>query len=335
MRRHLEGIAATVPSFVELKAGDVVLDIGSNDGTLLNSFSGRGSCLIGIDPAAGRLRSCYPAEAEVIPDFFSRNRIQKTLGSRKANVVTAIAVYYDLADTVNFFEDVRDILHENGIFVLEQSYLPLMLENLAYDTICHEHAAYYRMKQIRWLADRTDLKIIHAERGQINGGSFRVVLAKKGSRFAENKEVVLEFLEKEAQMLLEDLTPYENFRKRVYEHRDALTRTVTGLRAQGLRIFGYGASTKGNVLLQFCGFTPGDIPCVADINEDKWGRFCPGTRIPIISEDEAMNKDPDVFLVLPWHFRDGFLVQESQFLERGGRFLFPLPMIDLVGQGMA
>ncbi|MEI7752522.1 MAG: class I SAM-dependent methyltransferase, partial [Candidatus Omnitrophota bacterium] len=253
--------------------------------------------------------------------------------SSKAKVVTAIAVFYDLDDPTNFFEEVRGILHEEGIFILEQSYLPLMLQNLAYDTVCHEHAAYYRMKQIKWLADRTGLKIIHAEKNWINGGSFQVVLAKKEAKFSEDREVVREFLMVEAEMSLDDLVPYQSFRKKIFDHRNALIRTLADLRAEGLRIFGYGASTKGNVLLQFCGLTSEDIPYVADINEDKWGRFCPGTLIPIISEEEAISKKPDVFLALPWHFKDEFLAKEGKILKRGGKFLFPLPKIALAGMG--
>lgn len=332
MRSHLKGVASKVRDFLALDAGDIVVDVGSNDGTLLGFFSGQGCRLIGIDPAAEKLRSCYPEEAEVISDFFSESRIRKMLGLHKAKVVTAIAVFYDLDDPTNFFEEVRDILDENGIFVLEQAYLPLMLENLAYDTICHEHTAYYRMKQIQTLADRTGLKIIHADRNQVNGGSFRVILAKNESRFTEDKKGVLEFLKDEAALSLDSLAPYEDFQKRILVHRETLTRTVADLRADGLQIFGYGASTKGNVLLQFCGLSAEDIPYVADINEDKWGRVCPGTRIPIISEDEALRKNPDVFLVLPWHFREGFLSKEVRVLERGGKFLFPLPKIDIVSR---
>jgi NDP-4-keto-2,6-dideoxyhexose 3-C-methyltransferase len=330
MRAHLQGVASQVRNFVTLEAGDAVVDIGSNDGTLLDFFSGQGLRLIGIDPAAGKLRSRYPKEANVIPHFFSASRILRDLGSRKAKVVTAIAVFYDLDDPLDFLHDVRSILHNDGIFVLEQNYLPLMLENLAYDAICHEHMAYYGMKQLKWLTERAGLKIIHAGQDRINGGSSRLILAKKESVLVENKEAVREFLSKEAAMSLDALAPFEIFRKKIVDHRNALIQTLADLRAAGFRVFGYGASTKGNVLLQFCGLTSRDIPYVADINEDKWGRLCPGSRIPIISEEEAMNKKPDVFLVLPWHFRDGFLAKEERFLKCGGRFLFPLPKIDMV-----
>ena len=332
MRQHLGGIAEKVRRFLTLSAGDVVMDIGSNDGTLLNFFSGGGLFLLGVDPTAGKFKQYYHDDVQVIPELFSETLVRKSLGARKAKVITAIAVFYDIETPMEFLNEVREILSDDGICVLEQSYLPLVLENLAYDTVCHEHAAYYRLKQIKWLADRTGLKIIHAERNLVNGGSFRVVLAKKDAVFTEDKKVIRELMGKETEMSLDDLIPYESFRTKILEHRNALIRTIAGLRAEGLRIFGYGASTKGNVLLQFCGLTSKDIPYVADINEDKWGRFCPGTQIPIISEEEAMSKNPDVFLVLPWHFRDGFLAKEDRVLKRGGMFLFPLPKIDLVGR---
>lgn len=332
MRRHLQDLALKVQAIVTLNPSDVIVDIGSNDGTLLDCFAGQGYGLIGIDPAAGRLRSRYPQEAEVIPQFFSASHIEDTLGLRKAKVVTAIAMFYDLHDPVEFFEHVHAILHDDGIFVLELGYVPSMLENLAYDAVCHEHVAYYRMKQIKWLADRAGLNIIHAERNRTNGGSFRVILAKHAAPFTEETAVVREFLRKESEMGLDDPTPYETFRHRIHEHRNELARTVTGLRDDGQRIFGFGASTKGNVLLQFCGFTPEDIAYVAEINEDKWGRVCPGTGIPIISEEEAISRHPNVLLVLPWHFREAFVAKKDQTLREGSRFLFPLPTIDIIGR---
>ncbi len=331
MREHLQDIARKIKGFVTLKEKDVIVDIGSNDGTLLSFFSGEKLSLWGVDPTAGQFKKYYSEDVQILPELFSGKLIKKSLGVKKAKVVTAIAVFYDLDAPAEFLKEVREILSDDGVCVLEQSYLPLLLENLAYDTICHEHMAYYRLKQIRWLADRVGLKIIHCEKNQVNGGSFCVALAQRNSAFSEDSGTVSQFIEEEKRLSLDTLSPFKSFFDNIFKHRKALQRTVKTLRADRKCVLGYGASTKGNVLLQFCGFTPEDIPFVADVNEDKWGRVCPGTKIPIISEEEARSKKPDVFFVLPWHFKEGFLIKEKKYLRDGGAFLFPLPKVDLIG----
>lgn len=330
MRLHLQDISRRARSFVALGPGDAVMDVGSNDGTMLNFFSGEGLFLLGVDPAAGQFGRHYARDVRVVPDFFSGDLVKKSLGPKKAKIITAVAVFYTLDAPRKFLEEVRDVLDDGGICVLEQSYLPLMLDHLAYDAVCHEHVAYYRLKQIKWLAEQAGLRIIHGEGNPVNGGSFCVVLAKKDSGFTEDLGAIGKLAAREDRMSLEDLSPYEGFRERVFRHREDLCRVVRSLRDGGRRILGYGASTKGNVLLQFCGFTEEDIPFVADINEDKWGRVCPGTRIPIISEEEAKGLKPDLFFVLPWHFREWFLKKEEKYLKAGGKFLFPLPEIGII-----
>ena len=330
MRAHLQDITLKIRSFLTLTTGDVVLDIGSNDGTLLNLFSGENLVLLGVDPTARQFKRYYPGDAQVIPDLFSGMLVKKSLGTKKAKVITALAVFYDLAAPMEFLAEVQEILSNDGICVLEQSYLPQMIESSTYDTVCHEHQGYYSLKQIKWMTDRVGLKIIACELNRINGGSFCVVLAQRKASFPEDSDAIEQLIGREEQMSLDTLSVYVNFRENVFKHREALSSTIGALRAENRRIFGYGASTKGNVLLQFCGLTPEDIPFVGDINEDKWGRFCPGTRIPIISEEEARNRKPDVFLVLPWHFKEGFLEKEKKYLQEGGMFLFPLPQISIV-----
>ncbi|MFA5144906.1 MAG: class I SAM-dependent methyltransferase [Candidatus Omnitrophota bacterium] len=330
MRQHLQALAWKIRSFASLEAEDIILDIGSNDGTLLSFFSGEDLILFGVDPTASQFRRYYPEDARVIPALFSSSLIKKDLGAKKAKVITAIAVFYDFPAPVEFLKEAKEILSDDGICVLEQSYLPSVLDNCAYDMVCHEHAAYYRLKQIKWLADQAGLKIISCELNQVNGGSLCVVLAQKCSAFSEDSDTVKRLINQEEGMLLDALSPYATFRENILKHRQALCRAIDSLRAEGRRIFGYGASTKGNVLLQFCGLSPQEVPFVADINEDKWGRVCPGTRIPIISEEEAISKKPDVFFVLPWHFKESFLAKEERYLRQGGMFLFPLPRVDII-----
>lgn len=330
MRRHLQDVAGMVRNCIELRRGDIIIDIGSNDGTFLNCFSAREFLLVGIDPTINQFRRYYSRGIRLIPDFFSDGPVKRIIGKRKAAVITALAVLYDSNEPMDFLEKVRGLLSLRGICILELGYLPLLLANNAYDTICHEHAAYYALKQLRWMAEKAGLKILRCELNGINGGSFCVVLADKKSAFSVDRCGIEALSAREERMRLDTMPPYLDFQKRVFSHRAALKRVIKGLCSDGRRIAGYGASTKGNVLLQFCGLSSDEIPFVADVNGEKWGRFCPGTGIPIVSEKKARMARPDVFLVLPWAFKDTFLVREKAFLRKGGAFLLSLPRVEMI-----
>lgn len=332
MVAHLrEKVARVQTAAGGLTADDLVLDIGSNDGTLLG-FYPETVTRVGMDPTAGKFREYYSPGIEVIPDFFSAAEFQRHFGQRKAKIVTSIAMFYDLEAPIPFVEQIASILDDDGIWHFEQSYLPAMLEANAYDTVCHEHLEYYGLKQIKWITDRCGLKIVDVELNDINGGSFAVTVAKNGSRIAEKGATIERILGDEARHELDTLRPYQQFRDRVFAHREKLLSTLASLRRQGARVLGYGASTKGNVILQFCGLTAAEIPCIAEVNSDKFGRFTPGTGIPIVSEAEAQAMKPDYFLVMPWHFRENLMQREAAFLNGGGRMIFPLPEIEIVGR---
>lgn len=328
---HLDQQVKKVLRVVTLNDGDVVLDIGSNDGTLLGAYPTNRFVLIGIDPTAGKFRRYYRSGIQPLADFFSADQVRPHLGGKKAKVITSIAMFYDVESPLDFMRQVKDVLDDNGIWVLEQSYLPLMLKQNAYDTICHEHLEYYRLKQIQWMAGRVGLKIIDVEFNAVNGGSFNVTLAPvQSSVFFENTALIRRILAEETQLGLDTLKPFEEFAVRIFEHRRQLRKFILELRSARKTIIGYGASTKGNVLLQFCGLTDQEISCVAEVNEEKFGCFCPGSRIPIISEQEARAKKPDYFFVLPWHFKDSFLRREHKFISAGGKFLMPLPEVEAI-----
>ena len=331
MTRHLHEIVESIRSLVKLQPGDVVLDIGSNDATLLKAYPGQNFSLIGIDPSAVNFRQYYPAHVQLITDFFSAHTFQSTMGTRKAKIVTSIAMFYDLPAPLEFMRDVRSILADDGVWVFEQSYMPSMLAQNAYDTVCQEHVEYYGLRQIKWMADRAGLKILDVELNDTNGGSFRVTVAPEGTPYSARADRVATLLTREQQLGLSTLAPYRAFRENVFRHRDDLRRWLTQSRARGKITLGYGASTKGNVILQFCGITPADVPAIAERNTNKYGCFTPGTLIPIISEAEARARNPHCFLALPWHFREEFLKREQAYLTGGGRFLFPLPRIEVVG----
>jgi hypothetical protein len=327
---HLRGKIEALRAVVELDADDVVLDIGSNDGTTLSFYPSK-LTRVGMDPTAARFRRFYPPGVHVIADFFSAERFRQALGDRKAKIVTSIAMFYDLERPLEFVRQVADVLHDEGIWHFEQSYMPLMLSQTAYDTICHEHLEYYGFRQVQWMMERCGLKVVDVELNDVNGGSFAVSVAKAASHFQPRTEAIDRVASEEDRIGLDTLAPLEQFAERVFTHRNELVALLDRLHNEGARVLGYGASTKGNVILQFCGFTTEQLPYIAEVNEDKFGCFTPGTGIPIISEAEARAMKPDYFLVMPWHFRENLIEREGEFLGNGGKMIFPLPAIEVVG----
>ncbi len=321
--RYLERLAA-------LKSGDVVLDIGSNDATTLKAYSVKGVKLIGIDPTGKKFAQYYTDNIKLVPDFFTA-QAYRSIESGPARIVTSIAMFYDLDSPIEFARQIESILADDGIWHFEQSYMPSMLRLSAYDTICHEHLEYYSLGVVKLILEKVGLKIVDVVMNEVNGGSFAVTAAKAANRsIVQNSAVINWLLEQEDRMGLHTPRPYRDFEERVFNHRDDLTRLIRALNADGNKILGYGASTKGNVVLQFCGLTQKDIPAIAEVNQDKFGRFTPGTYIPIVSEQEARDMKPDYFLVLPWHFKDVILRREKEYLTSGGKMIFPFPEIEII-----
>jgi NDP-4-keto-2,6-dideoxyhexose 3-C-methyltransferase len=336
MRRHLAGKVADLVERVAPAAGDAILDIGCNDGTLLRCYDGLGLKRIGIDPSAGPFVGTLPSDIELVVDFFSAERVRPLLGEQKLKIVTSIAMFYDLPDPVGFMREVRALLAEDGVWEMEQSYMPLMLSELTYDTICHEHLTYYGLSQIAWMAERADLRILDASTNDVNGGSFRVQLTPKdGPRRAPAaaERTIAALLEGERRAGLGTAAPYLAFARRISHHRTVVRDFFAA--AAGKLVLGYGASTKGNVILQYCGVTAQEIPAILERFPLKIGLVTPGTRIPIISEDEGRARRPDYLMVFPWHFRDEIVRREAAFLDAGGCLVFPLPRFEVVGKGGA
>ncbi len=321
--RYLEHL--TMP-----KAGDTVLDIGSNDCTTLKAYSIAGLNRIGIDPTGRKFASYYPPDVKLVPDFFSAAAC-RSVTNRKIKVVTSIAMFYDLERPIQFAREIESILADDGVWHFEQSYMPSMLRTNSYDTICHEHLEYYSLNVVKRILDSAGLKLVDVVMNNINGGSFAVTATKLSNHTLKTNQAVISWLlEQEDRMGLLTPRPYRDFEERVFRHRDDLSRLIRSLVADGKKILGYGASTKGNVTLQSCGLTTAEIPAIAEVNEEKFGRVTPGTHIPIISEKEARAMNPDYFFVLPWHFKDGILRREKEYLSRGGKFIFPFPEIEIV-----
>ena len=331
-RSMVDHLRAKVQSLVSRRpvgAGDVVLDIGSNDGTTL-SFYPENARLIGMDPSAANFAKYYKSHIQVVADFFSAEAFFGASWGRQARIVTLIAMFYDLAHPLEFMRQVHAVLADDGIWHFEQSYLPSMLAANSYDTICHEHAEYYALGPIVWMADQVGFSIVDVSNNDINGGSFAVTVTKAKPGATKHADVVTRILEKERQEGLVSLERFAQFAGIVRRHKTELRTLLETLKASGKRVFGMGASTKGNVILQYCAVGPELLPCIAEVNEDKFGCFTPGTEIPIVSEAEAFALEPDVLLVLPWHFRENLVRRSASLIERGVKLLFPLPKIEFV-----
>lgn len=330
MVAHLTDKVRYLEVLAQPKAGDVVVDIGSNDATTLKAYSTLGLRRIGIDPTGRKFANYYPADVALVPDFFSADAY-RSIERRDARIVTSIAMFYDLESPVAFAQQIASILAPDGIWHFEQSYMPSMLRLNSYDTICHEHLEYYSLSVVRGILERAGLRVVDVTMNAVNGGSFAVSAARADNRsIGANDAVIGWLLEQEDRMGLSTPRPFREFEERVFRHRDDLTRLVRTLNADGKKVLGYGASTKGNVVLQFCGLGPADIPAIAEVNTEKFGRLTPGTHIPIVSEAEARAVKPDYFLVLPWHFKEGILRREKDYLASGGRMIFPFPEIEII-----
>lgn len=330
MVNHLTNKVRHLERFVSLKEGDVVLDIGSNDCTSLKAYSVDNLIKVGIDPTGEKFREYYPDDVTLVADFFSSNNF-RSVSKKSAKIITSIAMFYDLDDPVAFARQIEDCLENDGIWHFEQSYMPSMLRLNSYDTICHEHLEYYSLGVVKRILQQAGLKIIDVVMNNVNGGSFAVTATKMGCQSVKENHAVIDWLlEQERRMKIDTLTPYEEFRERVFSHRKGLVSLIRSLVDDGKRILGYGASTKGNAVLQFCGLTSNDIPAIAEVNPEKFGKITPGTHIPIISEWEARASKPDYFLVLPWHFKDSIMRREKDFLAGGGKLIFPFPEIEII-----
>ena len=274
MVRHLTNKIKTLENLVKLSESDLVVDIGSNDATSLKAYTVKCKRL-GIDPTGIKFREYYTEDIDLIPDFFSAEVFTKKYPDKKAKIVTSIAMFYDLEDPTAFVKDIEAILSDSGIWHFEQSYMPSMLRSNAYDTVCHEHLEFYSFKVIKNLLERC-ARVIDVQMNAINGGSFAVTACKKNAAYRSNHPVIEWMLRQEDDMRIDTPKPYRNFEEKVFLHRKNLLELIEALISDGKIIFGYGASTKGNVLLQFCGLTSKHIPYIADVNKDKFGCFTPG-----------------------------------------------------------
>ncbi len=329
MRDHLKSVAMAGALMVG-KADATVLDIGCNDCTLLASYPATYR-KFGIDPSD--VASPTLEGITVVHDLFPSEELRQHVGEARMDIVTSIAMFYDLEDPVGFARAVRDVLAPSGLWIVEMSYMPKMLEINSYDTICHEHLEYYSLSVLERIMSAADLKIVRVEENDINGGSLRCYVAHKahfGFKRDDWSRDIKAMRQREFDLELDTDKPYVDFQSRINLHRDKLNALLRKLKQEGKRIHVYGASTKGNTILQWCGIDARIVDCAAERNPDKYGARTIGTDIPIVSEEESRRMKPDYYLVLPWHFAQEFLEREKGTLDAGVGMIFPLPEIQVV-----
>jgi NDP-4-keto-2,6-dideoxyhexose 3-C-methyltransferase len=326
MVAHLHGKVKKILSLVKLSDDSLVIDIGSNDSTTLQGYPAGKHTLVGIDPTGVKFHSYYPPHIQLIPDFFSAAKVKEAFGQRRAAIITSFSMFYDLEDPLAFMREIADVLADDGIWVFEQSYMPTMLSQNAYDTVCHEHLEYYDLKQVQWMAGRVGLKVVDVELNDVNGGSFSVVAAKQASSRRPSVRVD-ELLAREQELHLNTLEPYRAFERRVIQSREELLNFLGQAKRANKRVVGLGASTKGNVILQYCGITTVQIGEIGEVNTDKYGAFTPGSLIPIVPQEDVLKSKPDYLIVFPWHFKAFFEQQEKL---KGMSLVFPLPRLEIV-----
>lgn len=329
MSNHLKNKALNLKKIIKLNTDDIVIDIGSNDGTFLSYFEKKFQ-LIGVDPTIKKFKKNYRKDIKTVSDFFSFNNIRKYLKKKRAKLITSIACFYDLPNPIKFVEDVYQSLDDNGVWHFEQSYMPSMIKNMSYDTICHEHLEYYSLKSVKYILDKVGFKINNIELNSINGGSFALTVSKRKSSHVLNSKIINWLLAKEELFKFNNAETIKEFSINAKKQKILLRNLIDNLLDMNKKVLGYGASTKGNVILQYCNINSSKIPYIGDVNTFKYNKFTPGTNIKIISEKKLKSLKPDYLLVLPWHFRDFLINKEKKFLNSGGHFIFPLPDIEII-----
>ena len=329
MRNHLAGIVKSAIGVLGSNP-ERVLDIGCNDGTLLGNYAGTVE-RFGCDPSD--IARVIKPPITLVNTIFPSPQLTAAAGGKKFDIITSIAMYYDLESPTAFARAVRDFLAPEGIWILEMSYLPLMLKQNSFDTICHEHLEYYSLGVLEYIAREANLHVFKAELNDVNGGSLRLYLTQAGNtRYdtTEGENFLRHLRAHEVAIKLDTAEPYLAFQRRIEDVRKTLMAFLADVRRKGERVHLYGASTKGNVLLQWYGIDSSIVDCAADRNPEKHGARTLGTDIPIISEEESRAARPDYYLVLPWHFKAEFLERERAQIAAGTKMIFPLPEVTVV-----
>jgi len=330
MRSHLAQLVNNACQLASPSPDDIVIDIGCNDGTLLKSYNDRALIKIGFDPVKKFAKYIEGTGIKFINAYFNKQNYEEYFGEKKAGIITAISMFYDLDDPNTFISDLKGILDKNGILIIQQNYLVGMLLQNAFDNIVHEHREYYSLLSLEKLLDRHGFDVFDVELHDLNGGSFRTYICHQGARKIASS--VIKLRESENKLGLQDKGIYQQFAGRIHELKEELYGFIAGEVKKGKTIYVYGASTRGNTLLQYCGLDNTLIKKAVERNEEKWGKKIASVGIPIISEEQARQEKPDYMLVLPWFFKEEFVKREAAYIEQGGKLLFPMPKMEIVGK---
>lgn len=328
MQRELKEVVDKVLNKLAGKVRNiVVVDIGANDGTLLGNY-GKNIFKIGVEPIKKFAKECGKKANVVVNDFFNYKSYCKKVKTKKAHIVTVISCFYDMERPNIFLSDIEKILHKDGILIIQQNYLVGMLKQNAFDNIVHEHLEYYSLSSLTNLLNKHDLEVFDVEESSINGGSFRTYICFKNKR--PILQTVYDMMNYEKKIKLNSITIYKDFAKRIKKNKNNLRKLIIELVRNDKKIYTYGASTRGNTLLQYFKLNNKLIKSSVERNPEKWGKKIASLDIPIISEEQARKEKPDYMLVLPWFFKEEFLKRERKYLESGRHFIFPLPKVEII-----
>ena len=329
MTNHVKEIVIVANKIVKLKKNDKVLDIASNDATLLSYYK-KNLIRVGIDPLINKYKNFYKNIDFKISEFFSYHALKKKKINFKFKVISALSMFYDLKNPGLFLKNVKKSLDIDGIFILEHADLLSIVKNCLFDTICHEHLEYYSSKIIISLMEKNSLRVFDIRSNDINGGSMCYFICHHAAKFKSNKKKIEKILKIEKKFKLENKKTFKNFFLRINDVGKKLNNLINSINFKKQKIHGYGASTKGNVLLQYFKISNKSIEFVSDRNPLKIGLYTPGTKIKIISEENSRKMRPDYYLVLPWHFKNEILKREKKMRLNGTKFIFPLPNLEVL-----
>ena len=328
MLNHVSKVVQILLKKTKIKKNDQVLDIASNDGSLLNFYK-KNVKTFGIDPILDKYKDEYQSINYKIADFFSASKIKK-ITKKKFKIITALSVFYDAADPNKFIKDVKTLLSEDGVFLLEFADLASIIQNKMFDTICHEHLEYYSTKVIINLCKQNNLKVFDIKKNDINGASKQYYICHKNSKYKINKKIIDGIFKEEKKLKLSEEKTFKNFINSINKSKNKLYNFLKQKTKLGKKVHGYGASTKGNVLLQYYNINNKMVEFIAERNSKKYNLYTPGTKIKIISEALSRFYRPDYYLVLPWHFKKEILLREKEIRRKGTKFIFPLPSLKII-----
>lgn len=329
MKKVLQDVAESGEALGHLRAGDTILDIGCNDGTLLSFMNGKGYKLNGIDAAQNVQPVFTSPDYRFERGFFSQKKFE-SMTKAKARLIFSIAMFYHLSDPVQFSREAAACLDEDGAWIIQMAYLPAMLETNMYDNIVHEHNGYYGIETLQWVMEKAGLEIFDALLNDVYGGSFRVFVKKRSSSKFKTTERLKNLLAEEKKAAIYDLKTYQAFDCRIQKTRDDMKTLIAKILKEGKTIWAYGASTKGNTILQYCGLSSKEIAAAADANPFKFGKHMVGSDIPIRDENEMRKAKPDYLLALPYGFVNAFMKREAGLVAQGTKFIAPLPEVRIL-----